>query len=169
MATSFQIETQLKLNWCWAAVASTVSKYFFPDLPLTQCAIAEGVLHPGVNCCTDSTSVCDQQAALEAALATVNTLQSKSLNNQPVPGFLTFGLIRKQIDASKPVCARIQWYGEPGGHFVMISGYSISQSGEQWVDIADPYYDDSTVPYEQFVSAYLDAGAWSDTYLVDQP
>ncbi len=29
MANNFEIETQEKLNWCWAAVAATVSGYFF--------------------------------------------------------------------------------------------------------------------------------------------
>ena len=171
MASSFQIETQERLNWCWAAVAATVSHYFFPTLSTTQCTIAKQVLQPpGGDCCSDGLiSPCDQAAELETALSAVNTLTGQSLNDQTLSGkIITFGAVRQQIDSGRPVCARIQWFGEQRGHFVMISGYSLGQSGEQWVDIADPYYDDSILPYDQFVSAYLDAGEWSDTYLVGQ-
>jgi eukaryotic-like serine/threonine-protein kinase len=81
-----------------------------------------------------------------------------------------FDEIRQEIDAGRPVCVRIGWQpNEAYGHFVVIRGYSMSSVGEQWVDITDPYYFDSTVPYDQFVYAYLDAGEWTDTYLVKHP
>jgi hypothetical protein len=51
---------------------------------------------------------------------------------------------------------------------VVISGYSVSESNEHWVDIADPFYGDSTTPYVHFVAAYLNAGRWDETYLVGQ-
>ncbi len=124
----------------------------------------------GLDCCNGAIAGCDQPSALETALGAVNTLVGKALNNQALPGqTLPFAAVRQQIDSSVPVCVRIQWFGEQNGHFVMLSGYSVSQSGEEWVDVADPYYEDSTVPYDQFVAAYLEAGQWSDTYLVGQP
>ncbi len=166
MTSNFEIETQQKLNWCWAAVAATVASYFDPSKPIEQCAIAKLAL--GLDCCKDSKDKCDQPAALETALDAVNTATGQALNNSPIPKSQTFGIIRKQIDSGRPLCARIQWFAESGAHFVMLSGYSISQSGEFWVDVSDPYYEDSTIPYEQFVNAYLDAGEWSDTYLVGQ-
>jgi hypothetical protein len=63
---------------------------------------------------------------------------------------------------------RIQWIDDQRGHFVMICGYSVSASGEQWVDVADPYWGNSILSYPQLVSSYLDAGKWSDSYLVNQ-
>jgi Papain-like cysteine protease AvrRpt2 len=162
----FEIETQQKLNWCWAAVAATAARYFFPKQTLTQCTIAKGVL--GLDCCQDPAAGCDEPAALQTALDAVNTALGKSLNNLPQGGTLAFESVRAQIDSGRPVCVRIQWFGTSGAHFVMIDGYSVSQSGEPWVDIADPYYEDSTLPYEQFVFGYLNAGAWSDTYLLAQ-
>ena len=168
MTTSFEIETQEKLNWCWAAVAATVSRYFYPNQAVEQCSIARSVLN--IDCCAAASGDCDEPAALETALDALNTTFPKSLTNQPLPGqLLPFAAVRGQIDSGRPVCVRIRWFGESGGHFVMISGYSVSESGEPWVDVADPYYQDSTVPYDRFVSAYLDAGAWTDTYLVGQP
>jgi hypothetical protein len=170
MATGFKIETQEKLNWCWAAVAATVSHYFFPDQPLQQVDIAKSVLHlaAGIDCNAPG-SACDQPAPLEQAFGAVEVLAGRSLGMRPPSsGTLLFHKVQAQIDAGKPVCVRVQWFDETRGHFVMISGYSISDSGEEWVDVADPYYEDSTIPYEQFVHAYLDAGAWTNTYLLKQ-
>ncbi len=172
MATSsFQIETQEKLHWCWAAVAATVAHYFFPDKPpVSQCQIAQTVVSPvGTSCCADTTGVCDVSEDLMDALKAVNDLVGTPLKNLPKNTFLAFDNVKQQIDSKCPVCARIQWSDGSGGHFVMVSGYSVDQSGLQWVDIADPYYDDSTVPYDQFVSDYLGKGTWSETYLVGQP
>ncbi|MFL6464693.1 MAG: C39 family peptidase [Bryobacteraceae bacterium] len=175
MANSFQIETQEQRNWCWAAVAATVANYFFPGQAIEQCAVATGVQYaqgvPNTNCCPNgSTSVCDIPEALEDALNTVNNLLGKSLTHHASDTYLDFKIIRQKIDAGLPICARIRWYGEgERGHFVMIIGYSESPSAGQWVDIADPRYEDSTIPYEQFRSAYWGAGWWDDTYLVDQP
>jgi len=168
MNSKFEIQTQQKLNWCWAAVAATVSNYFFPNQAVQQCQIAKNIL--GIDCCTDpDPEACDAQAELQTALAAIpklvgNSLNVNTLQNEP----LSFDAVRKQIDAGLPVCARIQWFGENRSHFVIISGYSISQSNVPWVDISDPYYEDSTIPYQHFVSAYLDAGTWRETYLVAQ-
>jgi hypothetical protein len=102
---------------------------------------------------------------LEDALGITRTL-SQALGGV----ILSFDEIRQEIDAGRPVCVRIGWQpNEAYGHFVVIRGYSVSSVGEQWVDITDPYYFDSTVPYHQFVYAYLDAGEWTDTYLVKHP
>jgi hypothetical protein len=168
MPDSFQIEPQEKLNWCWAAVAATVSQYFFPEVALSQCGIAKHVLNTTSNCCGDLPSECNRPASLESALTAVNTLLNKNLDNRTLPRFLKFEEIREQIDSGRPVCARIQWIGEQRAHFVMICGYSVSRSGTQWVDVADPYWGNSVVPYTQFVSSYLNAGVWSDSYLVNQ-
>jgi hypothetical protein len=168
MPNPFQIETQQKHNWCWAAVSDTVAHYFFKGVNLTQAQIAKETL--GASC--SNPDGCDVPARLEDALRSADKLlkpllPGRSLNTQLLLGrFLTFEAIRSEIDAGRPVCVRIQWSGEDGGHFVMISGYSVSASGEEWVDVADPFYEDSIVPYDQFVTAYLNAGEWSDTYLV---
>jgi Papain-like cysteine protease AvrRpt2 len=172
MTNRFEIQTQKKPNWCWAAVAATVSEYFFDENPLSQCEIATRVLEqPGLDCCAAGNSAaCNQQAALEAALGRVKEASGGGMINRKLDNqTASFDCICRQIDAGLPVCVRIQWIGDDGGHFVMISGYSVSDDHTRWVDVSDPYYEDSTVPYDQFLSAYLEAGEWSDTYLVNQP
>jgi hypothetical protein len=168
MANSFQIETQEQHNWCWAAVAATVSNYFFPDRVLSQCAIVNGVLN--IDCCQDGeTSACDVPKALEDALDAAKGLLGTSLMHDTLDKDLEFETVRQKIDAGLPVCVRTLWYGDENrGHFVMIMGYSISELQEPWLDIADPYFEDSTVPYELFRSAYWGIGQWSNTCLVNQ-
>ncbi|HEX4166623.1 MAG TPA: papain-like cysteine protease family protein [Bryobacteraceae bacterium] len=168
--SKFTIETQKELNWCWAAVATTVGLYYESTKQLQQCQVAQTVT--GIANCCSGEAACDQFGALDVALTAVNSILPATLNNQIRPGkVLKFAAVQAEIDAGRPVGVRIQWYGEDpnAGHFVIISGYAIEASGEKWVDVSDPYYEDSTVPYDQFVSAYLEAGSWSDTYLIGQP
>jgi len=159
---AFKIQTQEQLNWCWAAVGVSIDKYFSPQSTRTQCQLAGQVL--GGDCCSNSDS-CDLAEGLEDALNVTGTLK------QARGGIaLDFDDIRQEIEAGRPVCARIGWQpDETRGHFVVIRGYSVSSAGEPWVDIADPYYLDSTIPYDEFVNAYLDAGVWTDTFLVQHP
>src|SRR3982751_825509 len=170
MANSFQIETQDQREWCWAAVAATVSNYFFPDQILSQCAIVNDVLH--IDCCHDGERpACDIPKALEDALDAINRLLGTSRVYNTLDTYLKFEAVCQQIDAGLPVCVRTLWYGDENrGHFVIITGYSIGQSEDQWVDIADPRsgYEYSTVPYEQFLSAYWGVGVWGNTCLVNQ-
>jgi Papain-like cysteine protease AvrRpt2 len=168
MAINFEIETQQELNWCWAAVAAAVGRYYYPDKGLQQCQVA-GKVTGIANCCPHN-EACDQFGALDDALTAANAEMGTNLSNRAQLGkILKFAAVQAEIDGGRPVGVRIQWYGEDAGHFVIISGYAIEASGEKWLDISDPYYEDSTVPYDQFVSAYLEAGKWSDTYLIGQP
>ena len=166
MTNNFQIQTQEKLNWCWAAVAATVARYF-SESKFEQCDIAKKVLMIQSDDCPDST---DKAASFGDTLDILNKMLPRQLNNKALLGQpLRFDEIKAQIDSGRPVCVRIEWDGDDGAHVVMISGYSSSKSGQQWLDISDPYYEDSTVTYENFKDAYLDAGKWTDTYLVGQP
>ena len=165
MPSKFQIEPQQKLNWCWAAVTATVSRYFSPQSNISQCNIAQRVLK--IDCSNPDS---DRPARFEDALSVLNEILPQPLNNKPLEQqSLPFETIQSQIHSGRPVCARIGWFNEDSGHLVMITGYSVSNSGEQWLDISDPYYEDSTVPYVDFKNAYLAAGEWTDTYLLGQP
>ena len=80
---------------------------------------------------------------------------------------LLFSDVKGQLRAGFPICARIGWYGG-GGHFVVITGYTITGSGEPWVTIADPLYESYSWPFDEFVDAYFGAGEWTHTYLVKE-
>jgi len=40
----FSMQQQDQTNWCWAAVAASVVRYYHADTQWTQCRIAEGEL-----------------------------------------------------------------------------------------------------------------------------
>jgi hypothetical protein len=62
---------------------------------------------------------------------------------------------------------RIVWDDNPGNaHSVVISGYTVSKSGAQLVQVDDPFYGRSIVDYKTFVSSYRGSGQWERTYKV---
>jgi papain like cysteine protease AvrRpt2 len=158
----FQIEKQREDLWCWAAVSASVDHYFFPASTFTQCKVAGKVLNRA-NCCADP-DLCNDKATLQDALDAVGRLRDTRI------GPLSFEDIRREIDAFLPIGVRIGWRGG-GGHFVVISGYSESPSGAQLVDVADPLFPNSTMYYDDFVSAYqtgvTSGGEWTATFLLE--
>ena len=169
MASSFQIQRQEKSNWCWAAVAATVSQYFYPQTSFPQCEIANKMANmKGINCCTDTSDASNTPEYLEDAFEVVKTSFGKSLVHERMPGILEFPAIQKHIDESRPVCVQIHWIDEDIYHLVIVSGYSVTQSGEHWVDVHDPARGEITVPYDSLTSSYLGAGEWVYTYIVEQ-
>jgi hypothetical protein len=160
LQTQFQIESQQKSEWCWAAVAVSIDKYFNPNSTRTQCQIAERVLN-AQNCCNAAADNCNQPATLIEALQKINRW-SRTLDRP-----LRFDEIRQELDAGRPVCARIQWTGG-GDHFVVIAGYEVLRSGALHVFVEDPVNPSSTVDYDEFKTAYYGDGAWVDSYLVTE-
>ena len=158
MLNQFTIQPQEKSEWCWAAVAVSIDKYFNPRSSLTQCEIATRVI--GKDCCKNGSS-CNEAETLIRALQDIRRWK------RTINGFVTFQEVKQELDALRPVCARILW---PDGyaHFVVLVGYEVLHSGARHVDIADPWNPSSTVDFDQFTTAYLGDGKWVDTYLVTE-
>lgn len=155
----FNIQTQQQTLWCWAAVAASIDAYFAPSAAKDQSTVADGVLHRGD--CSPTNRHCNQTSPLQDALKVVGKLREPPLTKP-----LEFDALRQQIDQKLPVCVRIEW-PDGGGHFVVISGYSITPLGKQMVIVKDPWYVDSVLAFEELSSDYLLAGGtWSDSFLV---
>ena len=152
----YPLETQEMGLWCWAAVALSVEKYFEPTSQQTQCGIATLVHH--LNCCANKTA-CNRKAELHVALQKVGHFHDIRV------GRLTFDQIKTSIDAGFPVCVRIGWWPQ-GGHYVVITGAAIDDSGDQWVTVADPLYESGMWYYDEFSSFYFGIGHWTHTYRV---
>jgi Papain-like cysteine protease AvrRpt2 len=157
MPELFKIETQKKSEWCWAAVAVSIEKYFNPKSTLTQCEVAKEVLDAKNKECSDPEI--NLPASLTIALHQRGWLSGKM--NSP----LSFDLVRQEIDAGRPVCARIKWNGG-GAHFIVLTGYEILQSGARHLDVADPLNPNTTVDYDAVRDNYYGEGQWVATYLV---
>ena len=109
-------------------------------------------------CCADGASTaCNQPWYLDRALQRTGNL------NVRTSGPVGWERIRSEIDAGRPVGARIGWSGG-GGHFVLLTGYR-SAGKVREVDVQDPFTGRSTLPLDQFSTRYKSTGTWTHTYL----
>jgi hypothetical protein len=172
-AINFKIEKQEHSDWCWAAVASSVDRYFNPKSPWCQCRLASRMakleklkVRTCGNCKTrrPTAEACNQPWYLQKALKIVGRLKG-----QPLPGPLSFSKIRKTLEAGKPVCVMVLWGKGPEAHFVVISGCVKGAHGERWLDIEDPDMGSATWLFEEFRSNYqYYKGRWNFTFMVEK-
>jgi len=106
----------------------------------------------GARCQNGGSAQCNQPWFLDQALQIVGNLNAWS------PGKAALATVKAEINGCRPFCLRIAWNGG-GGHFVTVYGYS------WWgINIADPWYGTSAVPYATFPSTYQGGGTWTDNY-----
>ena len=172
MATiDFEMQKQQHSNWCWAAVAVSVARYFDPDSTWCQCRLAsrmakrEKLKVAACGTCRNPSAVpkkCNQPWYLQKALRIVKRLKGK-----PKGRPLSFRKTKQLIKAGRPVCARILWGEGPEAHFVVVSGCFTTKTGERWLDVEDPDSGSSTWLDEEFRKNYHYAqGKWVRTYPV---
>jgi hypothetical protein len=159
---AFQVETQLESCWCWAAVTCAVDRYYNPNSCIPQCQVVSQFLPAASAACLNPDANNDP-GVLEHALAGLD------LGAKWCEGDITFEVLQTEIDAGRPVCVAIDWTNGNGAtHFVVLCGY------EEWtdaggktlrtVDVADPFYPDSTRSFADFPMFYHGGGTWSQTY-----
>lgn len=152
---SFDMQAQTQSNWCWAATATSVSHFYWFISTWTQCRVANGELNRSDCCNSPVPSACNVPWYLDRALTRTNNFVS-------VSGPASFEQVRAQIDAGRPVGARVGWSGG-GGHFTVIYGYSFI-AGTEYFDIDDPIYGKSHLSVSDFSSNYQGSGTWTHTY-----
>jgi hypothetical protein len=152
----FTILPQEQTQWCWAAVAASVSK-LYDAKPVSQLQVASGQLER--NDCTKGNR-CNRDGYLMAALKLVGHLREWDALTPA-----TQEQVYTEVDKQRPLCARLLWsYGV--GHFVIIVGYaqkdqSNSRAG---LAIADPFWGLSDIDHEDFPTLYAYGATWTDTY-----
>jgi len=152
----FEMEDQLRSNWCWAAVTASVERFFSGQSELRQCGVAHAELN--LRCCEEPERRCNQVLKLDLPLKRIGRLRGEAIK-----AILTFPEIRQEIDKGLPVGVRIGWRGG-GGHFVIISGYDLTPTQKNMLIVDDPKFKQSRVPYERLVSRYQGVGEWTHTF-----
>jgi|SRR5947209_11153172 len=159
----FNLETQSQTEWCWAAVGVGVSKFYRPaGNNLTQCRLANRELERD-DCC-GGTPACNVPTTLETVLGKTGNLNESKLDRMDSPA--SFQDVQNEIANGRPLCCGIGWFDE-GGHFVVLHGTSIDNSGgsvKQWVAVADPKYGPSDYLIDAFTDAYRHTGRWQTSY-----
>lgn len=153
----FSMQAQLASNWCWAATSRSVSHFYWFSSTWTQCEIVNAELGRTDACSTPTPAGANVPWYLDKALD--RTKNFVSIHAAPA----TFAQIRAEIDAGRPIGARIGWNGG-GGHFMAIYGYS-TWFGEEYVDIDDPIYGKSHLTLSEFSTNYQGSGTWTHYYI----
>lgn len=152
----FNMQAQTESNWCWAATSTSVSHFYWWFSNWTQCRVANSELGHSDCCNSPVPSACNVPWYLDKALTRTNNFVS-IMNGQA-----GFQQVKSEIDAGRPVGARIGWNGG-GGHFMVIYGYSRILNLE-FFDIDDPIYGKSHLAVSDFASSYQGSGTWTHTY-----
>lgn len=149
----FHLEEQKCSEWCWAATATAVAK-FFGDSPRQQCQFVSQVLDMGRDCCSDcdctpgSGDPCNQSQNLGFALDQIGHGRGDGTDGLPT---MQFSEIQQEIDAGHPVCVSIQWEeAAAAGHAIVIYGYD---QAKRILFIADPKAPAGTpitIPFDNF-------------------
>ncbi len=151
----FNMQAQTQTNWCWAATATSVSHFYWFASTWTQCKVASGELNRTDCCNSPVPAPCNVPWYLDRALSRTNNYVSMT-------GQASFSTVKAEIDAGRPVGARVGWSGG-GGHFMVIYGYSKVGTTE-YFDIDDPIYGKSHITVAEFSSNYQGSGTWTHTY-----
>jgi hypothetical protein len=140
---TFDLEDQFGTFWCWAAVASSVARFY--SIGLSQCDLAskrhreqlsEGG-HPDPNhfCCNPQGRAnedglvprCDHADNLSLILPLAGVPFTTSAAPQsPVDAKAMLSKIKGEIQAHHPICLRITWTDqgyEISNHYIVLYGY----------------------------------------------
>lgn len=147
------MQAQQASNWCWAASGNTVATYYGYTYSQNQfCDLAFGN-NLNASCANSQASLADDQNAFS------------SIGISPgnyVTGYLYYSSVIREIDAGRPVIARIQW-SSGGGHMEVLYGYDQSQS---WVYWGDPWPSDNRYNWGAY-SYYVDNNSFEWTHSLD--
>lgn len=147
---------QRRSNWCWAAVAVSVARFYDPRSTITQCEIANQVLGRD-DCCIGGAGPerCNVQTTLSASLASVG----RDFGREPADA----NVARRLLERQQPVGIFIRW-SPTSGHFAALTGFSASPAGTEFV-VADPKYGNRlTLEAELLDGRYRGSGKWTDLY-----
>jgi hypothetical protein len=140
------VERQERPNWCWAAIAQAMARYFAcGEYRQSEVAAACG--------CGDAGGDGDT-LTLDRALTAMGCAFYWT------PGKPSFQRLVFELNRGLPVCARIQWHGGDA-HFVVIHGYRSDQA----LMVADSIDGHGFQPYQAFPTTYgVRSGVWTETY-----
>lgn len=141
------LERQAESNWCWAAIAVSLGR-FYGTAALRQEELA-ALLFP------------DKPRNVEARL--LDALRAVACHDHWTPGRADPRKIVAMLDAGRAPVVRLQW--ENGdSHFVVVDGYA-ANAGSVDLHLADPQGHHTLVAYPDFPKSYRGRRAiWCETY-----
>jgi hypothetical protein len=125
----FRIEQQMMSQWCWAAVAVSVRRFYDPKFVLTQRDFVGGELKLPP-CSQLPFDICNQRHSLQLALDSLKVFKSK-LDEPCRPKEII-----EEISNGRPIGCQLVRNGIDG-HYVVIKGVN-GVGNNVRIEIADP-------------------------------
>jgi len=157
----FTMEMQRSEEWCWAAVAVSVARFYDSGSTWSQCSLVNAEFVVETCCSNGSAEECNQPWYLENGLTRAGHFSEK------VDATLSLDDLCQEIDNDRPVGCWIAW-PDGTGHFVILNGYARNFSTEpatEYISVRDPKYGNSDYLYLKFLVSYRKSGSWSLSYL----
>jgi hypothetical protein len=148
------MQHQSQANWCWSAVATSVSIFYDPSSQWTQCLLANAQLGQSTCCNDGSTPQCNQAWYLDRALAGTGNFDHFA------SGAGSLQALEGEVNGGRVLGVRIGWAGG-GGHFIILDGYD---DPTQFVWVDDPWYGPSYISIGTLGGGYQGSGTWTDSY-----
>jgi len=167
---------QEETNWCWSAVTQAVLRYLRgtvisqEDIASTHaqrsgkpyvCGPPQRKKTVGGRCADLACQGSCNDAHILRIILKEQGCYDGLLSSDAAP---TFSQIRSEVDAGRPVACRIQW-SDSGGHFVLVSGWTIGADDVERVHVLDPAANEGgraiverVLPHTTFASAYTQSG-----------
>ena len=157
----FSEQYQQQTEWCWAASTVSISHYYDPQSPWSQCNLVNQQYHRGDCCSNGAGPKCNQPWFPERSLKKVGNL-AKHVDDK-----ISLDQVADQICAARPIPIGIDWSGG-GGHNPVISGFDLDLgTAPALIWIEDPIYGPSMQDYKSFPSTYQGGAKWDDSYLTE--
>lgn len=159
---NFVMQHQEQTMWCWSAATVSVSKFYDPASPWTQCSLANAELNRNDACVpAGKESPANQGRWPDTALQRVGNFRER-LNDA-----LSTTQLGAELAKSAPVVVNIAWRDQNGfiwgGHIVAVRGRSV-RDGVEWVSVGDPWSGDTDITYDDFRNRYQNSGLWNVSY-----
>jgi hypothetical protein len=156
-ALNFFMEKQKMSNWCWAAVSTSVFKYYQPEAPITQNKFAAGFLkNPNCNALDPA---CNKTASLSDALFKL------AIFNGRVESHVGPQVVEAEIQKNNPVCC-LMLHPEYSGHYIVVSAIfrNPNDPTQVTVRVEDPIDgSEQIIPYPVLVNGYK-GSFWMKTF-----
>lgn len=165
--TPLQIQQQEMSNWCWAAVASSISFHFDPLSCWTQVEIVANAFRYDPHSLPDESW--NRAGDIGQALSLARCLDYRADRQIDFTDILT------ELNYDRPLCLEIHW-GDGTGHAIIIVGCWLDANCNAYYRVADPFYNDDEEDLPPFrdlnrkrLENYLHTGKWRKTYFVRSP
>jgi hypothetical protein len=163
---SFSIEQQKQDQWCWAAVALSICRFYGGQTWQNQSDLVNDIfaaIRGGTDCSQNGdTFPCNMTWSLKDVLSTAHHLAL------PIRGIVSFNDLMQEIEIGlRPVAVRIMFSDLNTAHYIVLVGCAQTLEGKQLVKVVDPSMatgNSTSIEYSTILNNYRPGATWNESY-----